>query len=53
MCQVCFPALQFSYPVHYLSRVEVVQRKGEGQAQQPGPLRQGHLRKAVQGSAQL
>ncbi len=31
----------------------MVQGKGEGQAQQPGALRQGYLRQAVQRSSQL
>lgn len=35
------------------SWVEVVQRKGEGQAEQPGPLRQGYIWQTVQRSSQL
>lgn len=31
----------------------MVQREGARQAEQPGPVRQGHLRQAVQRGAQL
>lgn len=48
---LCFLVVYAASQVVVMCFVEVVERKGARQAQQPGVVRQGHVRQVVQGGA--